>query len=151
LRRSHANNQRLSSLILLIGIAYSCAVVQGQKIKRMGIQKYVSRLTEYGRPLRRPSIFWIELYGQAWVVGREFCQDIITLLNENQAKKTTIFSERYEGYVLYSINVLTGWFPRQYYMFFLPAHSSLPDTLYLLIAKFFFYHFAVHPTVIHLL
>ena len=40
LEKSHANNQRLNSLILLIAIAYSCALLQGQKIKRRGIQKY---------------------------------------------------------------------------------------------------------------
>ena len=57
LEKSHANNQRLSSLILLIAIAYSCAVIQGQKIKTMGIQKYVGRLTEYGRSIRRHSSF----------------------------------------------------------------------------------------------
>lgn len=91
MRISPANNQRLSSLILLIGIAYSCAVVQGQKIKTMGIQKYVSRLTEYGRPLRRPSIFGIGLYGQAWVVGLEFCQDIITELMRIRRKKLPFF------------------------------------------------------------
>ena len=57
-----------------------------QKIKTMGMQKYVGRLTEYRRSIRRHSSFWIELYGQGWVVGMEFCQDIITLINENQAK-----------------------------------------------------------------
>jgi hypothetical protein len=66
LEKSHANNQRLSSLILLIAIAYSCAVIQGQKIKTMGVQKYVGRLTEYGRSIRRHSSFWIGLYGQCW-------------------------------------------------------------------------------------
>jgi hypothetical protein len=39
LEKSHANNQRLSIVIVLIAIAYSCAVIQGQKIKTMGIQK----------------------------------------------------------------------------------------------------------------
>jgi hypothetical protein len=66
LERSPANNQRLSSLILLIAIAYSCAVIQGQKIKTMGVEKYVGRLTEYGRSIRRHSSFWIGLYGQCW-------------------------------------------------------------------------------------
>jgi hypothetical protein len=47
LEKSPANNQRLSSLILLIAIAYSCAVIQGQKIKTMGVQKYsVSQVYE---------------------------------------------------------------------------------------------------------
>jgi hypothetical protein len=41
-------------------------VIQGQKIKTIGIQKYVGRLTEYGRSIRRHSSFWIGLYGQCW-------------------------------------------------------------------------------------
>ena len=66
LERSHPNNQRLSSLILLIALAYSCAIIQGQKIKKMGVQKYVGRVTECGRSIRRHSSFWIGLYGQLW-------------------------------------------------------------------------------------
>ena len=63
LENSHANNQRLNTLILLMAIAYSCAILQGKKIKNMGIQKYVGRLTECGRALRRHSSLWIGLYG----------------------------------------------------------------------------------------
>ena len=62
LERSHANSQRLSSLILLIALAYSCAIIQGQKIKKMGVQKYVGRVIECGRWIRRHSSFWRELY-----------------------------------------------------------------------------------------
>jgi hypothetical protein len=91
LERSHANNQRLSSLILLIAIAYSCAVIQGQKIKTIGVQKYVGRLTEYGRSIRRHSSFWIGLYGQCWVIGMEFCQDIITELMRFRRNKLPFF------------------------------------------------------------
>ena len=91
LEKSHANNQRLSSLILLIAIAYSCAVTQGQKIKTMGIKKYVGRLTEYGRSIRRHSSFWIGLYGQCWVIGMEFCQDIISELMRIRRNKLPFF------------------------------------------------------------
>jgi hypothetical protein len=91
LERSHANNQRLSSLILLIAIAYSCAVIQGKKIKTIGVQKYVGRLTEYGRSIRRHSSFWIGLYGQCWVIGMEFCQDIITELMRFRRNKLPFF------------------------------------------------------------
>jgi hypothetical protein len=91
LENSHANNQRLNSLILLIAIAYSCALLQGQKIKRMGIQKYVGRLTEYRRSIRRHSSFWIGLYGQCWVVGIEFCQDIIIELMRIRRNKLPFF------------------------------------------------------------
>jgi hypothetical protein len=68
LERSHANNQGLSSLILLIALAYSCAIIQGQKIQKMGVQKYVGRVTECGRKLRRHSSFWIGLL--ASILGR---------------------------------------------------------------------------------
>ncbi len=61
LERSHANNQRLSSLILLIALAYSCAIIQGKKIQTMGVQKYVGRVTECGRSIPRHSSFWIGL------------------------------------------------------------------------------------------
>ena len=91
LEKSHANNQRLNSLILLIAIAYSGALLQGQKIKRMGIQKYVGRLTEYGRLIRRHSSFWVGLYGQCWVVGIKSFQDIIIELMRIRRKKLPFF------------------------------------------------------------
>ena len=82
--KSHANNERLQKLILLIALAYSSAILQGQKIKHQGIQKYVSRLTEPQRSQRRQSSFWIGLYGQSWaprsggswngVLSRYYCR-----------------------------------------------------------------------------
>jgi hypothetical protein len=91
LERSHANNKRLSSLILLIALAYSCAIIQGQKIKKMGVQKYVGRVTECGRSIRPHSSFWIGLYGQSWVIGMEFCQDSITELMRIRRNKLPFF------------------------------------------------------------
>jgi hypothetical protein len=35
--------------------------IQGKKIKTMGVQKYVGRVTECGRSIRRHSSFWIGL------------------------------------------------------------------------------------------
>ncbi len=91
LEKSHANNERLQKLILLMALAYSSAILQGQKIKRMGIQKYVGRLTEPQRSQRRHSSFWIGLYGQSWVVGMEFCQDIIAELMRIRRNKLPFF------------------------------------------------------------
>jgi len=48
-------------VILLLALAYSSAILQRQKIKHRGIQKYVSRLTEPQRSQRRHSSFWIGL------------------------------------------------------------------------------------------
>ena len=91
LEKSHANNQRLNSLILLIALAYSCALLQGQKIKNMGIQKYVRRLTECRRSIRRHSSFWIGLYGQYWVMGMESCQNIIAEFMRIRRNKLPFF------------------------------------------------------------
>jgi hypothetical protein len=91
LEKSHANNERLQKLILLMALAYSSAILQGQKIKHQGIQKYVSRLTEPQRSQRRHSSFWIGLYGQSWVVGMEFCQDIIAELMRIRRNKLPFF------------------------------------------------------------
>src|SRR6476469_10365914 len=69
LEKSHACDDRLKTLILLIALAYSCAILQGRKLKLMGIQKYIGRLTERLRSQPRHSSFWVGLYGQCWVVG----------------------------------------------------------------------------------
>jgi hypothetical protein len=41
LENSHACYERLNSLVLLIAIAYTCAIIKGRAIKQMGLQKYV--------------------------------------------------------------------------------------------------------------
>jgi hypothetical protein len=43
LEDTKVSGERLISLILLIAIAYTSATIQGQQIKRKGIQKYVGR------------------------------------------------------------------------------------------------------------
>ena len=74
-----------------MAIAYSCAILQGKKIKNMGIQKYVGRLTESGRSIRRHSSFWIELYGQCWVIGMEFVSEIVIELMRIRQNKLPFF------------------------------------------------------------
>ena len=58
---------RLNSLILLIAIAYTSAIVQGTNIKCMGVQKYVCRVKEPYRIERRHSTFYVGLHGRSWV------------------------------------------------------------------------------------
>jgi hypothetical protein len=72
LEASHASNQRLISLILLIAIAYNCAVFAGRKARKIGVQKYVGRLQDLNRSHRRHSAFWIGLYAQLWWVQWSF-------------------------------------------------------------------------------
>lgn len=80
LEGTNVSGERLISLILLLALAYTSATLSGQKIKRLGVQKYVGRVKEYGRTYRRHSSFYIGLYGQTWVYFMELCQDLITQL-----------------------------------------------------------------------
>ena len=91
LEKSYACDDRLKNLILLIALAYSCAILQGHKLKLMGIQKYIGPLTESRRSQRRHSSFWIGLYGQSWVVGMEFCHETIAELMKIRRNKRTFF------------------------------------------------------------
>jgi hypothetical protein len=93
LENSHACYDRLKSLVLLIAIAYTCAIIQGRTIKQMGIQKYVGRVQELGRAVRRHSSFWIGLYGECWVTGSEVCQDLVTELMRIRSNKRPFFQK----------------------------------------------------------
>lgn len=77
---SKASPERLTRLVLVIAVAYTCAALRGQKIKRVGQQKYVSLLKELQRPEQRHSNFWVGLYGQMWLIGWEFCRVLIEQL-----------------------------------------------------------------------
>ena len=74
----HACESRLLGLVLIIAITYSCAFLQGRRIKNIGLQKYINRLTELGRVQKRHSSFWVGLYGYMWVAGMEFLSDLVT-------------------------------------------------------------------------
>ncbi|VXD17390.1 transposase (fragment) [Planktothrix serta PCC 8927] len=91
LEKTQASTQRLNKLILLIALAYSCAIFQGQAIKCKGIQKYIGRLKEEKRSQRRHSSFWIGLYGQSWIIGMEFFRDIVEELIQIRRNKLPFF------------------------------------------------------------
>ena len=77
LENTNVSGERLISLILIISFAYSMATFQGQKIKRIGVQKYVARVKEYGRLTRRHSSFYVGLYSQNWVSFMDNCWGIV--------------------------------------------------------------------------
>ena len=54
LEETNVSDDRLMSLILIIAFAYTLATLNGQKIKKLGVQKYIGRVKEYGRSTRRP-------------------------------------------------------------------------------------------------
>ena len=53
------------------------ATFQGQKIKRIGVQKYVARVKDYGLLTRRHSRFYVGLYSQIWVIFMDDCWGIV--------------------------------------------------------------------------
>ncbi len=91
LERSYASEERLEKIILLIAIAYSCAILQGREMKQKGVQKYIGRVKESGREERRHSSFWIGIYGQDWVVESDFRQEIVEELMVIRRNKLPFF------------------------------------------------------------
>jgi hypothetical protein len=93
LENCHVCDERLKSLVLLIAFAYTCAFLRGRQIKRMGVQKYVGRVQESGRMVRRHSSFWVGLYSQYWVTATEFCQAQISELMSIRPNKRPFFQK----------------------------------------------------------
>jgi Transposase DDE domain len=80
LEKCQGQDKRLSSLILLIAIAYTSAIKKGEKIAFMGIKQYVCRLKENLRKDKRHSNFWVGLYGGLWVETFKICHHWIEKL-----------------------------------------------------------------------
>jgi hypothetical protein len=93
LEDSKACVERLTSLVLLIALAYTCAGLRGQAIKYKGQQKYIGRLKELKRMTRRHSNFWVGLYGQMWIAALESCCDWVKNLMMIRPNKRTFFQK----------------------------------------------------------
>ena len=80
--------KRLNTLILLIAIAYTSAIIQGGEIKLKGVQKYVCRVKEPGRIERRHSTFHVGLSGQTWVESQEkYREEVAELMRLSPNKR----------------------------------------------------------------
>ena len=77
---SKTNNRRLTSLILLIAIAYTATSLKGRILKKTGQSKYVARPQEKRRSEKRHSDFWVGLYGSMWLFAWDFCCDFIAII-----------------------------------------------------------------------
>ncbi|AFY91141.1 IS4 family transposase [Chroococcidiopsis thermalis] len=89
LESTNASGERLISLILIITFAYSMATFKGQRIKLLGVQKYVGRVKEKRRIQRRHSSFYLGLYGQTWIGFIDDCWELVRKLmrlNRNKLK-----------------------------------------------------------------
>jgi Transposase DDE domain len=72
LEGSKANIDRLTRLVLLIAIAYTCSSLKGFAIKSKSQQKYIGRLRKVQQSLTKNSNFWLGLYGDVWIIARDF-------------------------------------------------------------------------------
>ncbi len=75
LEQAKVNETRFLALVLLIAIAYSLATLQGQWIKKLGIEIYAGRIKEHKDKTPRQSEFSLGLYGQRWKYGMELWAD----------------------------------------------------------------------------
>lgn len=91
LEKCRVSEARLLSLILLITIAYTTAIAKGIKIKSMGLQKYICRLTSLPRIVKRHSNFWVGLYGGLWVETFDSCHQLVEQLMRLTANKLPFY------------------------------------------------------------
>ena len=87
LEGSKANTKRLTSLILLIAIAYTCTALKGQVFRKKHQAKYIARLQEKSRNEKRHSDFWLGLYGSLWINAWKFCADFVSIMMINNPHK----------------------------------------------------------------
>jgi hypothetical protein len=92
LEATNVSGERLISLILIIAFAYSMATFKGQKIKQIGVQKYIGRVKEKRRLYRRHSSFYIGLYGQSWVSFIHNCWEVVQELMRLNRNKLEYYS-----------------------------------------------------------
>jgi hypothetical protein len=87
LEGSKANTRRLTSLILLIAIAYTATSLKGKTFRQTHQAKYLARLTEKSRRDKRHSNFWIGLYGELWINAWDFCFEFVDIMIKNNSQK----------------------------------------------------------------
>ena len=80
LEGTKASRERLTRLVLLIAIAYTCSTLKGSAIASANQQKYVGRLRKVKHSVTKNSRFWLGLYGQVWIIGIKFLSDLVEKL-----------------------------------------------------------------------
>jgi hypothetical protein len=72
-------------------IAYSLASVQGQRIRKKQVQRYVGRVKEPKRAQNRYSLFWIGLYGSLWIGSLDLWSTLASQLMVLKSQKRPFF------------------------------------------------------------
>ncbi|WP_228055466.1 IS4 family transposase [Gloeocapsopsis crepidinum] len=92
----HAIEARLSTIVLLIAIAYTSAIIQGINIRTSKVERYICRPKDAGRIQRRHSNFWVGLYGQAWLNNLQLCIDWIGQWMRSNRNKQLYYQHAYK-------------------------------------------------------
>ena len=88
-----ASETRLTNLILLIAIGYTNQTLKGKIIKRKGLQKYIGRVTEKKRKIKRNSDFCLGLYGEIRINNYENYQEEINQIMRINKDKLKFYQE----------------------------------------------------------
>jgi hypothetical protein len=71
---------RLIALLMLMTLAYGAATFVGQKVRQLGVARYIARPQESNRIRPRHSTFYIGLYAYAWVDFADTCENLVHAL-----------------------------------------------------------------------
>ena len=82
LEGSKLKPQQLNKLLIVVAIAYTSALLQGQHIKSIGIQKYVARPETSSTSQRRHSSFYIGQHLHHWLRLQHLCQETLSELKQ---------------------------------------------------------------------
>ncbi|MDJ0726777.1 MAG: IS4 family transposase [Prochloraceae cyanobacterium] len=104
LEGTKANEQRLTSLILLVAhraslgsregeIAYTFSSLKGLKIRKIGHQEYINRLKDKEDKYSKHSYFWTGLYGSTWVLGMDICWEWVEKLMRTTRNKLPFYQK----------------------------------------------------------
>jgi len=80
LEGSKLGAEQLSKLLIVVSIAYTSAMLEGEEIKRMGIQKYVARPEMQTTGQRRHSAFYVGHHLDNWLRLKQLCQKTVDQL-----------------------------------------------------------------------
>ncbi|WP_293030518.1 MULTISPECIES: hypothetical protein [unclassified Moorena] len=70
----------MNILLVVVAIAYTSAMIHGQNIKSIGIQKYVARPETSSNSQRRHSSFYIGQHLHNWLHLQQLCQQNLSEL-----------------------------------------------------------------------
>ena len=98
--QTYLHQERLIALLLLVTLAYSSALITGEKIKQKRQAKYVGRVKEKRRDLKRHSNFYLGLHGKDWVESLDFFREATDCLIALSPHKRVNYQQGHKAIVL---------------------------------------------------